>query len=694
MMTEFEFFANREERWGDSMRALSGSLSICPLLDHMHLPYHMVGKLLSISHLKVWGDTQKSHNGTAYLLVRVEDASEAGGYGIALVWISPHQAQALTMEEALGILSTCISSGSDWPYVFTQLYKGANHVPLPKDKHLSVLPQGKAESPCGQISQLEVCQLLSTGLQVIYLVGLNGGNQSVTINLPGPLHSGSSVTTNEHPYTKIDIPSPTSKEQHCANPPLGGVHTTLAVAMPKTPWKPRITLTDEVGNLLTRGMTEDYDCEPEQSTTLKEPATKAETSPPQKTEMPALLLDTSSQVSVVEMEASIESNPVCNSPTAVAYSSCSDSPTMGLPELQANAHLAVNQMLSIKRSSDLKRQWAIWDFEVLLHQREAEEATANERTKIVHLRKDLNAKVKCAKVMKAKYKYRVAIQEARAIRCSKLEESEAAYLEALSENVAAKSLQCTTLCREHARHMHELEKWALDAENKSHQDFLLAHQAILRHAPQSLKKNLHSSYHILLGQSSSSFQSILFARAPQAEGQPPAITSSRPEPKWSPQPKRWHSSTDAQGDMSIDKDSPLASQEGMLSSKRGKMVDWSSSLKPSCMDAFSWDSGPMKEARSCYFATHPWDWAHSNTDDLSDIFRELAQGAGLLGESIHEIQQSWDGPEELKHANYVLWSLPKGLKFLRVASAKESPKVMGLKGIHDPDALWCFVSYT
>ena len=298
---------------------------------------------------------------------------------------------------------------------------------------------------------------------------------------------------------------------------------------------------------------------------------------------------------------------------------------MDLPELQANAHLAVNQMLSIKRSLDLERQWAIWDFEASLHQQEAEEATANERAKIVHSRKDLNAKVKCAKVvMKAKYKYRVAIQEARAIRCSKLEESEAAYLEALSENAAAKSLQCTTLHREHARHMHEVEKRALDVENKSHQDFLLAHQAILCHAPQSLKENLHSSYHILLRQLSSSFWSIPSTRAPQAEGQPPAITSPRPEPKWSPWPKRWHSSTDVQGDMSTDEDSPMALQEGLLSSKRGKSADWSSSLKPSCMDAFSQDSSPVKEARACYFTTHPWGWAHGNMDNLSDIFRELA----------------------------------------------------------------------
>ena len=121
----------------------------------------------------------------------------------------------------------------------------------------------------------------------------------------------------------------------------------------------------------------------------------------------------------------------------------------------------------------------------------------------------------------------MAIQEARAIRCSKLEESEASYSEAISENVAVKSLQCTTLCREHTKHMHKLEEWALDVENKSCQDFLFTHQAILHHAPQPLRENLHSSYHILLGQSSSSFQSTLFARPPQAEGQPPSTTSPK-----------------------------------------------------------------------------------------------------------------------------------------------------------------------
>ena len=266
------------------MRALWGNLSICLLPDHVDLPYHLAGELLSISHLKVWGDTQKPWDGMAYLLVKVEDASEVEGYGMALVQISPHQAQASTMEEALEILSTCISSGPDWPYILTQLYEGTNHVPLPKDKHLGILPQGKAESPCGQISQLEVCQLLSARPQVIYPMGLNGGNQSVTIDLPGPLHSGSDVTTDEHPYMKIDIPSPTPEGEDGANLPLGGGHATQAIAIPRTPWKPRVTLMAEVGELLTQGMTEDYNHEPEHSTTVKELAAKADISPPLKTE--------------------------------------------------------------------------------------------------------------------------------------------------------------------------------------------------------------------------------------------------------------------------------------------------------------------------------------------------------------------------------------------------------------------------
>ena len=245
---------------------------------------------------------------------------------------------------------------------------------------------------------------------------------------------------------------------------------------------------------------DDYNSKPEHSAMGEEASAGADIFPPTKVEVSAPPLDTSSQASVEEMETSQESNPINVYSPMAAGSNHSDSPMIDVTELQTDANLAANHMLSLKRSSDLQRQWAIQYFEASLHQQEAKEAAANERAKIVHPRKDLNAKLKCTKaVMKAKYDYRVAIQEARMIRCNKLQESEAAYSEALSEKAATKSIQCATLCREHGKHMQELEQQALDAENRSCQDFLFACQAILCHVLQPLKENLFASYNVLLG---------------------------------------------------------------------------------------------------------------------------------------------------------------------------------------------------
>ena len=117
---------------------------------------------------------------------------------------------------------------------------------------------------------------------------------------------------------------------------------------------------------------------------------------------------------------------------------------------------------------ELKRQRVIWDYEASLHQWEAETAATNERAKIAHSRKGLQARVKCTKVvMRAKYDYWVAVQEARATWCNELEEAETAYSEALCENAAMQSLHFVTLCMEHAKHMSELEEQALEAEVKS-----------------------------------------------------------------------------------------------------------------------------------------------------------------------------------------------------------------------------------
>ena len=398
----------------------------------------MVEELDSISHLKIWGNTQSPHQNMAYLLVQIDDTPNAKIYGMALVWVSLLQTKVSSVVEALEILTTFAFEGSDWPYILIQLYEGANHMPLLENKHLSVLCKEQTGGPSGQVSQLKIHQLLSTGQLVIFPMELNGGDQAVTINLSGPLHTGASVTNNEHPCIEVNIPLPTMEEGGCTMPPQGEQHDALTVTIPKTQWKPRITLTEEIHELAARGMTDNYDRESEHSVAANH-TTQVEASPPQGMEEPVLPLDTSSQTSVEGTEASVESNPAEATLVAAAHNGQSDSPVQ---DLQLEVHSAINSIFTAKRTSELERQGAIRDFETSLHQHEAEAVAANEEAKVAHSQRDLQARIKCAKVvMKAKLNYRVTVQEARAVQCAKLQESEATYTEALRETGSQKILQ-------------------------------------------------------------------------------------------------------------------------------------------------------------------------------------------------------------------------------------------------------------
>ena len=155
---------------------------------------------------------------------------------------------------------------------------------------------------------------------------------------------------------RIDIPLLPPEEPECTTLPLDGVHTIPAATTPKTPWKPRISLRADVNDLLNQAMADNSSCKLQHSTAGKAAAAEAVMSLSQKSEAPALPVDTSSQASMQEGEASLENNSVNVSPIAAAYSSHSGSPMVDLTELQMDANLAANHMLSVKRSTDLKRQ--------------------------------------------------------------------------------------------------------------------------------------------------------------------------------------------------------------------------------------------------------------------------------------------------------------------------------------------------
>ena len=88
--------------------------------------------------------------------------------------------------------------------------------------------------------------------------------------------------------------------------------------------------------------------------------------------------------------------------------------------------------------------------------------------------------------------------------------------------------------------------------------------------------------------------------------------------------------------------------------KRQEVPPWSRALKPNHAKAFSWDSDLVREARMEFFLKHSYNFTIDGTHNLSEIFKQMAMNANLLGTSIHEIQASWTGPNELKQASYAL----------------------------------------
>ena len=112
--------------------------------------------------------------------------------------------------------------------------------------------------------------------------------------------------------------------------------------------------------------------ESEQSSLEKITKAVATLSPPQKPEVTVPSVNMSSQASMEEAEGSLEGIPTNISLIAAVYSSRSASPPVDPLALQANANRAIDNMLHLKRSLDIKRQRATWELGVILHQNESQ----------------------------------------------------------------------------------------------------------------------------------------------------------------------------------------------------------------------------------------------------------------------------------------------------------------------------------
>ena len=305
--------------------------------------------------------------------------------------MNPKQTRVSIIEEAVETLAAYHSSGTDWPYALAQLYQGSHHAPLPKYKHLGILPQGKAEkTSCGQISQLDVCQLLSASPQVVYPSGLNRHDKLIITTLPELLSSGTSIIAIKHLYLEIDIPPKEASDTK--TPPIGEASIIQAINPHNSPPKLEGSMTTEVKHLLDQAITEVSSCESEQSSLEKITTAAVTMSPAWKSEVTVPPVNTSSQANIKEAEGSLEDIPTNISPIAAVYSSGNVSPPVDPSELQANANRAINNMLYCKRSLDVKRQRATWELGMLLYQTKSQEAISVTVAKAIFSPEVLEAK--------------------------------------------------------------------------------------------------------------------------------------------------------------------------------------------------------------------------------------------------------------------------------------------------------------
>ena len=212
---------------------------------------------------------------------------------------------------------------------------------------------------------------------------------------------------------------------------------------------------------------------------------------------------------------------------------------MDLVELWTNANKALDELLSTKGSIDARRQRAVWELGMMLHQNESQVATIIKEARVICSQTTLDIWTACSQsLLEGKTSYLAAVKEAKTTRGHLVQEAMATCSKAICEAEAQKISQAAMLHKEHGKYMQDLEEQAVVEESRSHNDFLSACQVILYSSPPSLKSTLAASYHILLGQTPLLPPLILPQRTSPMEEQQTAASSPTLVPKQSPGPKR------------------------------------------------------------------------------------------------------------------------------------------------------------
>ena len=259
-------------------------------------------------------------------------------------------------------------SGPNWPHAFVWLNKDTHHAPLPREGHLGVLTEGGTNSTtCRWISQLEVCQLLTSDLQVIYPMGLNGCEAPMIVLLPKSLARGTTLIGGEwwtH-LSKGEHPAAHPEGQEPKATPHDSHSSPTQVPSPIKAPPPKFSMTMEVRELLSQAVLDTSGHTSGNSTPKGLNPMVILTPLPPKLEGISGPVDTSSQLSALddaEMgEASLEEILAAPSPIAKTPGPSSGIPTKDVDHLWKEANKALGELLATKSSINAHWWKLVWE---------------------------------------------------------------------------------------------------------------------------------------------------------------------------------------------------------------------------------------------------------------------------------------------------------------------------------------------
>ena len=152
-----------------------GVLDLCPTIMWFQVHTIMQIQLSTLSQTGACGEAEKPRWDMAFLVI-VPSTSVGGDqlFGLAVVWVHPHQDHSTTLAEAAQKLMLLVDDGPDKLYAFIHMSDTVLHMPLSENGHISTMMNGVCTViACGWFHLLQVWKLLQHRNSIVFPEGLN-----------------------------------------------------------------------------------------------------------------------------------------------------------------------------------------------------------------------------------------------------------------------------------------------------------------------------------------------------------------------------------------------------------------------------------------------------------------------------------------------------------------------------------------